>query len=238
MVQLRPAVPPDGGGPRHLKDALRRWSPTRAFGRVVLIVGIMLGSAMLRGRADLVVLAAPFALGAALGIWRRPTRVPQVAVTMGAEFTGEGGRVPAGLSVGNPGEVPYDLVILRTAISPWLVVPHGDRPYVTTVPPGAAADLELAVRAVRWGRPALGPAVAHAVVADPGAARGRHAVRPRRRGRPGARRAARGGPVRRDPRRPVGAGHHGPRGGRDRKSLPAPRRPGGAAGVRLPGAPA
>src|SRR6266511_1021793 len=166
MVQLRPAVPPDGGGPRHLKDALRRWSPTRAFGRVVLIVGIMLGSAMLRGRADLVVLAAPFALGAALGIWRRPTRVPQVAVTMGAEFTGEGGRVPAGLSVGNPGEVPYDLVILRTAISPWLVVPHGDRPYVTTVPPGTAADLELAVRAVRWGRPALGPAVAHAVAAD------------------------------------------------------------------------
>src|SRR5262249_34917680 len=63
-------------------------------------------------------------------------------------------------------EVSYDLVVLRTAISPWLVVPHGDRPYVTSVSPGAAADLPLRGTAVRWGRPALGPAVAHAVAAD------------------------------------------------------------------------
>ncbi len=166
MVQLRPAVPGNGSGPRHLKDALRRWSPTPAFGRVVLVVGVLLAVAMVFGRADLVVLAAPFALGAALGIWRRPSRVPLVSVKMGAEFIGEGGRVPAGLTVANPDEVRYDLVVLRTAISPWLVVPHGDRPYVTTVSPGAAADLELRAYAVRWGRPALGPAVAHAVAAD------------------------------------------------------------------------
>jgi uncharacterized protein (DUF58 family) len=89
-----------------------------------------------------------------------------VTVEIGAEFIGEGGRVPAGLSVANPDDVPYDLVVLRTAISPWLVVPHGDRPYVTTVAPGTAADLELRAYAVRWGRPALGPAVAHAVAAD------------------------------------------------------------------------
>ena len=66
----------------------------------------------------------------------------------------------------NPDEVPYDLVILRTAISPWLAVPDGDRPYVTTVAPGARADLDLVAHAMRWGRPALGPAIAHAVAAD------------------------------------------------------------------------
>src|SRR6266550_2577010 len=142
MVVLRPAVPGSSRDPRHLKDALRRWSPTPAFGRSVLLVGLLLLAAMLLGRADLVVLAAPFALGAALGIWRRPSRVPVVGAVLGADFVGEGGRVPAGLSVANPDEVRYDLVILRTAISPWLVVPDGDRPYVTSVAPGMRAELE------------------------------------------------------------------------------------------------
>src|SRR2546430_15436094 len=162
---LRPSVP-DEPRARHLADTLRRWTPTQALGRAVLLVGVLLAGAMLLGRADLVVLATPFALGAALGIWRRPSRVPVVRVSTGAEFVGEGGEVPAGLSVANPDEVPYDLVVLRTAISPWLVVPEGDRPYVTTVAPGAAADLDLRAHAVRWGRPAFGPAVAHAVAAD------------------------------------------------------------------------
>src|SRR5205823_6118447 len=138
---------------------------TPAFGRAVLIVGVLLATAMLLGRVDLVVLAAPFAFGAALGIWRRPSRVPLVSVHMGADFIGEAGRVAAGLSVANPDEVRYDLVVLRTAISPWLVVPHGDRPYVTTVSPGTAADLELRAQATRWGRPALGCA------ASPGGSR-------------------------------------------------------------------
>ena len=88
MVQLRPATPGDGEGPRHLKDALRRWAPTPAFGRVVLVVGALLATAMLFGRADMVVLAAPFALGAALGIWRRPSRVPLVTVDMAPKAGG------------------------------------------------------------------------------------------------------------------------------------------------------
>ncbi len=164
MATLRPAVPPDQ--PRHLRDALRRWAPTRAFGRTVLVVGLLLVMAVVLGRADLVVLAAPFAMGAALGIWRRPSRLPLVQAWLGADFIGEGGQVPARLSVANPDELRYDLLVLRTAISPWLVVPHGDRPYVTSVSPGTTAELDLTATAVRWGRPALGPAVAHAVAAD------------------------------------------------------------------------
>jgi len=99
---IRPAVPP-----RHLRDTLRRWSPTRAFGRAVLVVGLLLVTAILLGRADLVVLAAPFALGAALGIWRRPSRLPLVQAWLGADFIGEGGRVPARLSVANPDALPH-----------------------------------------------------------------------------------------------------------------------------------
>ncbi len=166
MLRLRPSVSTEPPYGRHLAEALRRWTPTRALGRAVLLVGLLLGGAMILGRVDLVVLAAPFALGAAYGIWRRPARVPTVRVSTDAEFLGEGGRLNAVLTVGNLDAVSYDLVVLRTAISPWLRVPHGDRPYVTTVSPGAAADLPLRGQAVRWGRPALGPAVAHAVAAD------------------------------------------------------------------------
>ena len=164
MARARPTDEAARG--RHLADALRRWTPTQALGRAVLLVGLLLAGAMLLGQVDLVVLAAPFALGAALGIWRRPARVPTVRVATDVEFLGEGGQLSAVLTVGNLDEVPYDLVVLRTAISPWLVVPHGDRPYVTSVPPGTGADLPLRAHAVRWGRPALGPAVAHAVAAD------------------------------------------------------------------------
>src|SRR5262249_57261977 len=158
--------PSDSTYGRHLAEALRRWTPTQALGRAVLLVGLLLAGAMLLGQVDLVVIAAPFALGAAFGIWRRPSRAPTVRVSTDAEFLGEGGRLNAVLTVGNLDEVSYDLVVLRTAISPWLLVPHGDRPYVTSVSPGAAADLPLRGTAVRWGRPALGPAVAHAVAAD------------------------------------------------------------------------
>ena len=95
MVALRPAAPGDGAGPRHLKDALRRWAPTPAFGRAVLIVGVLLATAMLLGRVDLVVLAAPFAFGAALGIWRRPSRVPLVTVRVHqlGDHAADGGEV-------------------------------------------------------------------------------------------------------------------------------------------------
>jgi uncharacterized protein (DUF58 family) len=164
--RLRPSTPPESPYSRHLAHALRRWTPTQALGRTVLLVGLLLAGAMLLGQVDLVVIAAPFALGAALGVWRRPSRVPTVRVSTDADFLGEGGKLNAVLTVGNLDEVSYDLVVLRTAISPWLLVPHGDRPYVTAVSPGAAADLPLRGTAVRWGRPALGPAVAHAVAAD------------------------------------------------------------------------
>src|SRR2546429_4095669 len=142
MVVLRPAVP--GGSsrdPRHLKDTLRRWAPTNAFGRSVLLVGLLLVAAMLLGRPDLVVLAAPFALGAALGIWRRPSRVPVVRAELGADFVGEGGRVPAGVGVGHPPDVRHGPLVLPTAISPRLVVAGGDPPFRASVAPGTPADL-------------------------------------------------------------------------------------------------
>ncbi len=167
MTLLRPAVPPtQSGEARHLADALHRWAPTRALGRAVFSTGALLIVATVLGRADLVVLAAPFALGLALGLWRRPSRPPAVRVDLGADFAAEGGEVPATLAVTNHDTIAYDLVVARVAISPWLLVPDGDRPYATDVAAGSVARVPLRTQALRWGRPAVGPAVAHAVTAD------------------------------------------------------------------------
>ncbi|WP_433531516.1 DUF58 domain-containing protein [Micromonospora sp. CA-263727] len=177
-----------------------RWTPTPAFGRAVLLTGLLLIAAVLLGRVDLVVLAAPFALGTAYALHRRPTELPQVWISGEEEHLVEGGEVTGTVSVGNPGTVPYDVAVLRTRVSPWLRIERASlaggtvaeggrsggtrrpavagRPFVTSVAPDTAVDLELAGTALRWGRHRLGPAgarvsaaqgllVSRAVIAEP-----------------------------------------------------------------------
>src|SRR3712207_8460496 len=54
------------------------WVPTRALGRTVLLTGLLLVLGVALGRVDLVLLAAPFAIGAALGLRRMPRSAPEV----------------------------------------------------------------------------------------------------------------------------------------------------------------
>ncbi|WFE50242.1 DUF58 domain-containing protein [Micromonospora sp. WMMD1155] len=171
------------------------WAPTPALGRAVLLAGLLLVAGVLLGRVDLIVLAAPFALGTAYALRRRPTALPQVWITSGDDGPlVEGGDATAAVSVGNPDTVDYDLVVLRTRMSPWLRILRAgfardepsadssandgesaaaggtgrsaaDRPFVTSVPVGSAVDLELAGRALRWGRHPIGPAGARVATA-------------------------------------------------------------------------
>jgi uncharacterized protein (DUF58 family) len=166
---LRPAAPGDDlppPAPRTLATALGRWSPTRAFGRAVLLVGLLLFEAVLLRRVDLVVLAAPFALGAALGVWRRPRALPAVGITVPTPVLSEGQPVAAEINIGNADPIGYDLVVVRTAASRWLHIPDVDRPYAVAVASGGVVDIPLSGEAARWGRPALGPVRAYAVAAD------------------------------------------------------------------------
>ncbi|AVT34619.1 MULTISPECIES: DUF58 domain-containing protein [unclassified Plantactinospora] len=170
------------------------WVSTRALGRAVLLTGLFLVAGALLGRIDLVVLAAPFALGTAYALRRRPVRPPEIGI--GAEDTNlvEGGELVGGISVGNLDEVGYDLVLVRTVVSSWLRIdevrfaPGGagaegsvpadgavarsgrrdatDRPYGFTVPAGTVADLELRGGTLRWGRHSLGPAAVRAIACD------------------------------------------------------------------------
>ncbi|GAA0796056.1 hypothetical protein Sya03_36580 [Spirilliplanes yamanashiensis] len=159
-LDLRPAVPPVHSDQPAADDDTPRWAPTRAFGRTVLLTGLLLVLGVALGRVDLVLLAAPFALGAAVHLRRRPVSAPEVVIEADDAYVVEGGDVTAGLTVVNPDEVGYDLVVVRTLVAPWLDLPGSDRPFAVTVAPGLDHVVELPGTARRWGRHNVGPAAA------------------------------------------------------------------------------
>ncbi|WP_326560942.1 DUF58 domain-containing protein [Micromonospora sp. NBC_01796] len=147
------------------------WTPTRALGRAVLLTGVLLLAGVLFGRVDLVVLAAPFALGTAYALRRRPTEAPRIAISAEDGALVEGSDITGAVTIGNPDLAGYDLAVVRTRVSPWLKLteigfagPGGvDRPLALGVSPGEAVDLDLRGEALRWGRHPLGPAGVRAV---------------------------------------------------------------------------
>jgi uncharacterized protein (DUF58 family) len=141
-------------------DSPTEWAPTRAFGRAVLLSGLFILLGVALGRVDLVVLAAPFAIGATLGLGRRPRAAPTVRVQAGEENLVEGGLVEVTITVTNPDVVPYDLVVVRTAMSRWLELEHADRPFALAAAGGRQADIDLPGEALHWGRQEIGPAAA------------------------------------------------------------------------------
>lgn len=140
------------------------WAPTRAFSRAVLLSGLFILAGVLLGRVDMVVLAAPFAIGAALGLRRLPRTSPTVRVAADDENVVEGDVVDVALTVTNSDVLSYDLVVVRTAMSPWLESEHADRPFALVAPGGREADIELPGEALHWGRQEIGPAVANVTV--------------------------------------------------------------------------
>ncbi|MEV4414420.1 DUF58 domain-containing protein [Catellatospora sp. NPDC049609] len=160
-------------------DTGDNWAPTRALGRAVLVAGLLLVAAVLLGRTDLVILAAPLALSVAFALSKRPRSLPGLRLSTVESFPVEGGDLGATVEVENRDTVGYDLTVVHLQHSPWLRLEGGadpnaprrgprggNRPYVTFVPRGVATAVELAGPATRWGRHWLGPASAHAVAAD------------------------------------------------------------------------
>ncbi|MEV6490148.1 DUF58 domain-containing protein [Actinoplanes sp. NPDC051633] len=157
--RIRLAVPPaqdldepGTGGPA--------WVPTRALGRSVLLTGLLLVLGVALGRVDLVLLGAPFAIGAAMALRRMPRSAPEVTITADEEYLVEGGEVHAGLTVANPDVIDYDLVVVRTRTSPWIDLENADRPFAIEVASDNWTAVELSGKAGRWGRHEVGPAAA------------------------------------------------------------------------------
>jgi uncharacterized protein (DUF58 family) len=147
-------------------DPTADWQPTKALGRAILLTGILLLVAVVFGRFDLVVLVAPIALGAAVGLARRPARAPAVELSAGDPVVVEGSPIDARIGVANPGRVGYDLMLVRIRVPYWIRVRNGDRPYIAGTSRRAVVDVELKGEARRWGRHPLGPVTAHAVAGD------------------------------------------------------------------------
>ncbi|MEV0605119.1 DUF58 domain-containing protein [Polymorphospora rubra] len=163
---LRPAVPGAQAVPEYDHTDQPDWTPTRALGRAVLLVGLLLVAGVLLGRVDLVVLATPFALGTAWALRRRPAGPPRLRIDAGDGHLVEGGPVSGTVTVGNHAAAGYDLAVVRTRTSPWLRLERGDRPHAIAVPAGGEVDVELRGEALRWGRQPLGPAGVQVAACD------------------------------------------------------------------------
>jgi uncharacterized protein (DUF58 family) len=159
LLRLRPAVPAAGAAESSSGPV---WAPTRALGRTVLLTGLLLLLGVALGRVDLVLLAAPFAIGAAINLRRTPVAAPEITISADESYLVEGGEVEAGLTVSNPDAIDYDLVVVRTRTSPWLRLEHADRPFAITVGADGWAAIDLPGEALRWGRQEVGPAAARA----------------------------------------------------------------------------
>jgi uncharacterized protein (DUF58 family) len=142
------------------------WVPTRAFGRAILMTGLLVFLAVLTGRYDLVVLAAPFALGTVLSLRRRPASLPVPEVSTVDSDIAEGDRFGLRVSVANHDAAALDLVLLRARLPRWVRVRHGDHPYAAPAAAGSLAEVDLEGTALRWGRHQIGPVSVHGVACD------------------------------------------------------------------------
>lgn len=162
---LRPAVPgPDQPGSE--PPAVPDWTPTRALGRAVMLAGLLSIAGVALGRIDLIVLAMPFAVGTAVALRRRPRRPPALALAVEGDDLAEGGEVTAAMRISNRDQADYPVVLARTVVSPWLQLPGSDRTHAVVLPRGCVTEVALTGEAVRWGRPAFGPAAVRATACD------------------------------------------------------------------------
>jgi uncharacterized protein (DUF58 family) len=143
-----------------------RWVPTKALGRAVLLVGVFMFVAIFMRRADVVVFAAPIAIGAALGLWHRPKAAPEAALRVTDTALPENGELRASIDITNHDAMRYDLVVARLSADRWLRIREVDRPYATSIAPGDNVGIDIVGRALRWGRHSMGPVLAHAIAAD------------------------------------------------------------------------
>jgi len=112
------------------------------------------------------VLAAPFAIGTAWSLRRRPTGAPAVAFEVAHNEVAEGSDLGLGLELSTSDSEPVDLVVGRLTTSAWFDVAGGARPYADRAMPGHATRVDVRATALHWGRQEIGPATAYGVACD------------------------------------------------------------------------
>ena len=141
------------------------WQATPALSRVIVLVtlAVLLGAAL--GRAELVLLVVPLAVGTGLALMTRPPRPPRPQLELDEPGTVEGGAVSARVEVANEGERTL-LCVVNVQVPHWVRLRHGVGYYATPLPPRTGTTVRIEGTAQRWGAYRLGPAVARTVAAD------------------------------------------------------------------------
>jgi uncharacterized protein (DUF58 family) len=137
------------------------WRRTKALTRAVAVVAVCLLAAVAFGRIDLVLIAAPFAIGTAVLLQQRPTHVPHARL---APLEGdaddltcaEGGTAAARVIVANPDPAAVT-VLVTAAADPWIDLHTGKGDFAERIGPSSGRDLVVAGTARRWGEHHLGP---------------------------------------------------------------------------------
>jgi len=133
------------------------WRRTPALTRAVALVAVCLLVAVAFGRIDLVLIAAPFAIGTAVLLQHRPTRPPQARLAaLDDATTAEGATAAASLTVFNPEPVPVTTLVTAAA-DPWIDLHTGKGDFAERLAPASGREMVVAGRARRWGGHHLGP---------------------------------------------------------------------------------
>lgn len=133
------------------------WRRTPALTRAVALVAVCLLVSVAFGRIDLVLIAAPFAIGTAALLQQRPTRPPEARLVAHDEATtAEGATAAASLMVFNPEPVPITTLVTAGA-DPWIDLHTGKGDFAERLAPQTGRDMAVAGRARRWGGHHLGP---------------------------------------------------------------------------------
>ena len=131
------------------------WRPTAALVRAATASGVFAVVAVVAGRPDLLVLAAPLVVHAACALGRRPRHVPTARAALGAGPLREGdGTV---LRVTMDGCGPVEHVTLAATLRPFLAArPAGGVVGTWSPAPASSTSLDLALVVRRWGRRPVG----------------------------------------------------------------------------------
>lgn len=143
------------------------WTPTPALRRAVVVVLVLLVGAVVTGRVDLAVLAAPFVVGTAAALLNRPRGLPKVTVAADRTRLTERDRLTARVAIDNrEPAAPFDVVVVRREPETWWADDERTRTLATTVRPGSRVVLAVEGDVLRWGRHTIAPVRAHVLACD------------------------------------------------------------------------
>jgi uncharacterized protein (DUF58 family) len=132
-----------------------QWRPTAALVRAAVAGGALAVVAVLTGRPDLLVLAAPLLVHAVAAVARRPAAAPQATSSLGTDTLREGEGTTLDVVV-DPADGVEQLVV-ATRRRRWLAARPATAVVSRRVPAGErVASVRLPVASLRWGRRPFG----------------------------------------------------------------------------------